>query len=409
MNKISLNDVVSQLSIALDAVEKDLLGATAYHSKRVGVFSLAIGRKLGYSKHRLFGLATCAMLHDNALTEYILSEQPDKNQKFNMKSHCIIGEENCKFIPIPYDVTGFILYHHENIDGTGAFGKTQGEYPQEAEIISIADKIDVQFKLQIPDSDKISNINNYILQNTGTKHSMIVSTAALNVLSEDFLKNMTDDKIFSTLKSQLPKFDTTLSDDEIINLSGIIAKIIDYKSVFTQEHSTQIANKAWYMSGIYGYSNRQRAELYIAAAMHDIGKLFIPTGILEKPDVLTSNEFSIIKSHAEYTWDVLQSISGFEEIALWASNHHEKLDGSGYPFGKRAHELDFNSRLLACLDIYQAVRETRPYHPPRSHEDTMDILYIMANKGLIDINISKDLDKHLALLQNGHAPSPFKS
>ncbi|MDR0517489.1 MAG: hypothetical protein LBH25_10650, partial [Fibromonadaceae bacterium] len=69
-----------------------------------------------------------------------------------------------------------------------------------------------------------------------------------------------------------------------------------------------------------------------------------------------------------------------------------KLNGSGYPFGKKAEELDFNSRLMTCLDIYQAVSEDRPYHSGRSHENTMQILYKMASNGEIDESIAKDMD-----------------
>ena len=101
---------------------------------------------------------------------------------------------------------------------------------------------------------------------------------------------------------------------------------------------------------------------------------------------------SIIKDHVRGTYELLKDIEGFEEICNWASNHHEKLDGSGYCFGKKADELDFISRLIACTDIYQAISEERPYHPARSHEDTMVILKDMAGKGFIDSDIVNDFD-----------------
>ena len=80
------------------------------------------------------------------------------------------------------------------------------------------------------------------------------------------------------------------------------------------------------------------------------------------------------------------------EFIDWTSNHHEKLNGTGYPNGICAENLDFNSRLLGCLDIYQALTEERPYRGALSHEESMKILYEMANDNLIDFSITKDID-----------------
>jgi HD-GYP domain-containing protein (c-di-GMP phosphodiesterase class II) len=88
-------------------------------------------------------------------------------------------------------------------------------------------------------------------------------------------------------------------------------------------------------------------------------------------------------------------VTGVQTCAL--PIYHEKLDGSGYPFGKKAEELDFNSRLMACIDIYQAVSEERPYHPERDHQSTMKILHDMAEKGQVDAGIVKDMDKALGV------------
>jgi HD-GYP domain-containing protein (c-di-GMP phosphodiesterase class II) len=141
----------------------------------------------------------------------------------------------------------------------------------------------------------------------------------------------------------------------------------------------------------------QRRELYLAAALHDLGKLATPVAILEKPNILNDAEMSKIKEHVRITWELLKDIEGFGPICTWASSHHEKLDGSGYPFGKKADELDFNSRLMACIDIYQAVSEERPYHPRRDHRATMEILRQMANNGKIDGVIVTDMDAALSV------------
>ena len=94
-----------------------------------------------------------------------------------------------------------------------------------------------------------------------------------------------------------------------------------------------------------------------------------------------------MKNHAEVTYYILSQINDFEDIRDWASYHHEKLDGSGYPFGKKGDELTTNERIMACVDIYQALTEKRPYKDGMSHEKACEILGDMAVKGWIDRDI----------------------
>ena len=88
----------------------------------------------------------------------------------------------------------------------------------------------------------------------------------------------------------------------------------------------------------------------------------------------------------------MASLKGFDDITEWASNHHEKLDGSGYPYGFDRDRLDFNSRMMGCLDIYQALREDRPYRKGMTHDRTMGILRDMVADGLIEGSIVEDID-----------------
>ena len=172
----------------------------------------------------------------------------------------------------------------------------------------------------------------------------------------------------------------------------MFARIIDFKSEFTCHHSMGIAQKAAEMGCYYGYDKEMQSKLFFAGAVHDIGKLAIPSQILEKPGKLTKEEFTIIQKHASVTYDILSQIDGLEDITRWASFHHEKLDGSGYPFGKKGSELDHNERLFACLDIYQALTEERPYKKAFSHAETMEIMNKNVEEGKLDAAITKDLD-----------------
>jgi HD-GYP domain-containing protein (c-di-GMP phosphodiesterase class II) len=206
---------------------------------------------------------------------------------------------------------------------------------------------------------------------------------------------MAHENIDRSLAEHYPPDPFELDKGAAQKLGGLIARIIDYKSAFTRRHTQGIAQKALIMAGYYHMAGTEKEEFYLAACFHDIGKLSIPAAVLEKEGVLTDEEFEIIKSHVYQTWLLLKDIEGFENVCRWASEHHEKLNGRGYPFGKKAADLDRNSRLLACIDIYQAVSEHRPYHAGRSHGETIGIMRGMAEGGFIDGAIVEDMDKVL--------------
>ena len=119
----------------------------------------------------------------------------------------------------------------------------------------------------------------------------------------------------------------------------------------------------------------------------------IGNDILEKPDRLTDEEFDTMKHHASYTYRILSDIDDFDEIRDWAAFHHERLDGTGYPFGKSADELNECERIMACVDIYQALTESRPYKKGMTHEKAIGILEDMAQKGWLDKNIVLKTDE----------------
>ena len=111
-----------------------------------------------------------------------------------------------------------------------------------------------------------------------------------------------------------------------------------------------------------------------AALLHDIGKLAISNRILDKPAKLSDEEFHAIQTHPVHTLSILERAPCFAELADLAANHHEKLDGSGYPRALAADDLDLPMRVLAVADIYEALTADRPYRGPLSIEEALAII-----------------------------------
>lgn len=397
--KICFNDMVYAFSYALDCVEHDLIGVTTHHSERVAYLSIQIGKYFSLSTEQLLDLAACAVLHDNALTEYIKNEYEigtdllNEKDKISVGEHCTIGEHNIKNLPFFGDIQGAILYHHECADGSGAFHKRTEETPLFARIIHLTDQVDAKFDLSIMMEDKYNKILTFLMEEKEKSFDKFCVDAFINQITEKILNSIEDEKIETLLRKELPMYEREYSGKELIEFSTVYANIIDYKSKFTKTHSIGIANKCCIMAKYYGYNEEKQSMLYFAGAVHDIGKLVVNRDILEKPDKLTKDEYKHIQNHAFYTYMILSKIKGLGEIVKWASFHHEKLNGKGYPFGKSAKELGKEERLLACLDIYQALTEKRPYKEGMTHEEAMVIINKMVSKGELDAEISEDINK----------------
>jgi HD-GYP domain-containing protein (c-di-GMP phosphodiesterase class II) len=404
-----LDIICRVISQALDVVEAEEFGSTERHCLRVAALCVAMGRRLGYDDDHLMALTIGAMFHDCALTESILGEREGMRSGKNLRLHCEKGQHNIRYLPLKHKPEGYILYHHEYADGSGIFGLKMGEYPIEAELIALADRVDVCSGLQSLPLEAVAQVRGRAESLRDVRYSSASIDAFLAIFDENMLLSLRDPVIDATLDAAIPQLYVSLGDAAVIHIADFVARIIDYKSVFTEQHTNQIACRTYLMCDHYGYGDVDKGLMYLAAGLHDLGKVRTPTSILEKPGKLDPDEFRFIREHALHTYNWLHGVPGFDDICRWASNHHEKLDGSGYPFCLCAAGLDFNSRLLGCMDIYQAVSEARPYHPPRSHEETMEIMHGMASEGKIDPQITRDIDIVMKPWSLKNVPAPTAS
>jgi HD-GYP domain-containing protein (c-di-GMP phosphodiesterase class II) len=263
-----------------------------------------------------------------------------------------------------------------------------------SQIIVIADSIEKKYKLQNNNFEMQREIIEFVKAQESIMFSSNIVKVFLNIAqNNEFWKNLKDEFIDTDLKNEIPEYSLELSFEEIHNVTSVLSKIIDSKSRYTRRHSQELSEKAAIMADYYSFEKEEKMKLVIAADMHDIGKLAVPNDILDSPNKLSDEEFEVVKKHSYFTRIALNGIKGFEDITEWASNHHEKLNGRGYPFGKADSDLDFNSRLLCCLDIYEALTEERPYRVGLSHKEAIDILSKMKEDGFVDGNITNDIDK----------------
>jgi HD-GYP domain-containing protein (c-di-GMP phosphodiesterase class II) len=124
-----------------------------------------------------------------------------------------------------------------------------------------------------------------------------------------------------------------------------------------------------------GLSASRLRTLAIGALVHDIGKLSVPDAILKKPGALDDEEYAVVQSHPEWGNKLLNELGGFSQaVRHLVRDHHERLDGAGYPRGLRAEEIDLDTRILTACDVYDALISKRVYRPAWTHDDAVALL-----------------------------------
>ncbi len=399
-----INQFLQAVSFAIDFVEIDVLGASINHSRRVAYISLRIAEALGLSDYEKSDIVAFSIMHDNGLceeslvTEVKFKEMNQLQRMEGLKEHCLYGERNIRSYHLLSGNKNIIKYHHENWNGSGFFGLQGNEIPLLAQIIGLADFVDNIYHFEVGKHDLILD---FVKKNKGIRFAPDIVDAFLKVSSfPKFWLDLRNETIWQALKNIVIPNIHPMTWEEIFETTKIFTTIIDSKSSFTGKHSSGIVKKTKIACDFYGFSNEEGIKMQIAASLHDLGKLAIPSEILDKPGKLTSKEIEIMKSHSYYTKFALKQVDHFEDIKEWAANHHETLNGTGYPEGLTAKDLGFNSRLLACIDIFQALTEDRPYRKGLKFRETFKIMKEMADNGFIDKSIVCDFIPYLSEVSN---------
>ncbi|HEV2591958.1 MAG TPA: HD-GYP domain-containing protein, partial [Gaiellaceae bacterium] len=151
--------------------------------------------------------------------------------------------------------------------------------------------------------------------------------------------------------------------------------LLGEKDEYTERHTRRVALRAVQVGEQLGLSGSRLRQLAIGGLVHDIGKLSVPDGILQKPGALDEDEYAIVQRHPERGNKLLAELGGFSEgVRQLVLNHHERLDGRGYPRGLSGDDIDLDTRILTVCDVYDALISKRVYRDAWTHEDAMALL-----------------------------------
>lgn len=372
MEKLSLKELAVPVIKAIDSCNYLLKS----HHRRTAVIAYHIGKKIGLDQDRLFTLVISAAIHDIGALSVQERDLLIREDVQNPRPHCDMGCKMLSSFPPFADVAKVIKHHH--IRYTSSLGMPDGEVLLESHILHLADRVDIIVNPDIFVLKQKASVVEKIRANAGTVfHPQVFEAFAAASVPDIFwieINNLELDQLFRRVDSSL---NFTLSLDNILEFALTISRIIDFRSHFTASHSYTVANLAYEIGNIFGFSRERCLKLKISGYLHDIGKIGIDPGLIEKNGPLTDDEFDLVKLHTYYTGQILSSLSiseWFNEIVCWAQNHHEKADGSGYPYALQAENLDLGCKILAFSDVIAALMEDRPYRKSLSIDTAFEII-----------------------------------
>ncbi|RZI44801.1 HD domain-containing protein [Herbaspirillum sp. HC18] len=393
-------DVILCVSRALDMLSREL----SDHHLRVAYVAARIAEELGLESEERQDVVIAGALHDVgavssalrlSLQEYALPEQRFGHEEISadVHRHGFDGYLLLRDFPPFAKAAEAVRHHHVEWNFKRGSEFNNAPVPLASHILHLADRVAVLPKAGRNILEQVDVIRQHVTQDTHRRYHPNVAEAFGNVSSsESFWLDMVSTHKEEIIRARFGSHNVHLGLDELYELARLFGRIIDFRSTFTAIHSSTVAARAEHIARLLGMDAHQTRLMGIAGFLHDLGKLVVPTEILDKPTALTPEEMLVVKQHPYYTHRILSLVPGLEEVNTYASLHHERLDGQGYPFRQRS--LPLGSRIIAVADVFTAISEKRPYRDGMRRAQAIAVLDDFVSGGALDGDLVSLVREH---------------
>ncbi|MCQ2969915.1 MAG: HD domain-containing protein [Clostridium sp.] len=376
MQRHFLGNILRLFSYILNGIDEELF----LHGHRVAYILLKYLEEQGkYSEYEISQMVQIAILHDIGACK--LEEKLKHNESITgyLNNHSVWGYiflEN--YTIYSTDMAEICLYHHLPYE---KYELINSKYKEIARLFNILnDSDDIGKNKMVLDMEKILKpINQEFTKEVGNIFS--------EINKDDILYNKI---ITGVYKKELYDYLDTIEIDKEGSKQFVkmIIQCNNFRSRGTLEHSITVEAITYNLYKLLKIEKEDMDTILFSAFCHDLGKFLVPIEILEKPAKLTYEEMEIMKEHAIYTGMILKEL-GLKDVGRIAELHHEKLDGSGYPYGLKDKEIPIQAKMLTVADVFSALTEKRSYKEEFSRDKTINILKSMAKDNKIDKDIVK--------------------
>lgn len=385
--KMRVSDLFITISSALDIGSYDILD----HSSRVAYIALEIGKKLNLTADDKNEIVLAALVHDLGIINYADKEKAQNFFEIEEKiaaNHSQIGAELLQKLTFMPELSQIIYYHHHNFNQRNIDGIQKKVIPLASRVIRLADRIEARIDTDTFILEQKEEIMSDIKIKSGSWFDPKLVNVFIDLAKKEAFWLTLETKEYNHILRKWGK--NTKRDINLGNLealASIVAHLIDRVSPFTSRHSSGVATIAAMLTCELGFGLKEQRAMRIAGLFHDLGKLIVPNKIIEKRGELTNSEYKLIKQHTFHTYRLLNRIEGLGSIPEWAAFHHERLDGTGYPFRIKAENLNLGSRIMAISDVFQALTEDRPYRSAFTISKALKIIEQMQLESKLDKNL----------------------
>lgn len=382
--QVNVFDLVASISRVIDMMSP----AVGNHHLQVAYLAYRLGEELNLSVDDRVELFIAGALHD--VGAFSLQNRLDllEFEETNPGRHSMAGSLILSNFKPFSSISRVVKFHHvpwKNGDGAMQDGEA---VPRSSHILHLADRVAVKLSRETPVLSQVRGICDAIAERRGGVFVPEHVDALQKMARREYIwLEVMSGAIETILRQSVIHQTRELAIGELVEFARLICQLIDFKSEFTAAHSSGVSATAVALSERVGFSSHERRLMEIAAYLHDLGKLAIPSEILEKPGKLTENEWFIMRSHVYYTYWALEPFEMLRLISSWGSLHQERLNGTGYPFGYTADELPLGARIMAVADVFTALTEDRPYRKGMDRKETIDVLRSMSAKAELDKNL----------------------
>ena len=407
----TINDLIIAASKAMDLLE----GKPLRSAMKVAVIAGAIAKMMQLTEREVASVVYAALLHDIGLVRLLNDifphlppgvtekqlfqnhalqnarvignpfDQPLSNELYPLfRQHPLAAKDFLRQLCLSQDVGDFISTHHELCDGTGyPLGLVREQIPLGGRIVSFADVVECVLEhagreKSLALTSRRHALDSFLEIKAPEKFDpdVIATFVALLDANEDFIKLLSTLELEHMVRFLLPDRLVPLDGATLLSVMEAFGGLADTTlPLYKAGRSRRVADLAMVLADNLGIHREQCGELAIAAMVMDIGHLATPAAILLKRAPLSADERAIIHDHPMWTQEVLKNIPGFANISLWASEHHERLNGKGYPGNKKGYEISIGGRILALADVFDALTSPRPYR--QNFHEPMDALPII--------------------------------
>lgn len=382
---VNFSELLFSVSEAMDLANPTL----PEHHIRTAYMALRIAEVSDCTPSLVQRLFVAALLHDIGALSPEDRIAVNLMEEVDPKAHCARGYHLLSQTFWLAPAARIVEWHHTDMNTHVADGRDiSNDEVLAAQILFVAERVERSVRRDQYILHQFESIRARMCAAPSSDvHPAIIECFSEASSSEDFWLRLCSSTLPAEMRRASPVNSVVVEYRDLHSICSVFKNMIDFRSPFTATHSRGVAACAHEIALRMGFSGDELRQVELAGYLHDIGKLVVPNAILEKPGPLSKEERQFLLQHVHHTHRLLSQVRGFEKIAEWAAQHHERLDGSGYVRRSSAGDIDLGARIIAVADIATAVAEHRPYRAGVADDGVLEILRDMAIAGQIDLAV----------------------